>query len=642
LAVIVFVVLDAGSSMVAQAFGITGLGPDGWLSAAQTLLVVLALAATMYHWTRTALLTVAAVAGLALTVGGTGGEAWVIVVTAVTAVLSGTRAQLVLVVLGQIAYAACLGVRQEQWHPGWGWDAVLTVLAITAVSVVGGLVIRPLLEARDRRRERVHRLEQENAQIRAVERARLADDLQTVVTRGLATIDQHLETAARRPADVETLREGLTRVDGDSRSLLAELRVLLGILRRDVPEHPDVAPLPAGSGRWVERLTGRDVRVAVTVVLGLLATGAAVSSPRSAVDVTVLALGCLACAAAVWRPMLGAGIAVMALVVSAGLGAAGFWDAAATTLLCLVGAQRLGLRRLWLVLVPIAGYGALLATTAPADRVGRVLLVWYAGFLAIVVGLAARHLASARSDSMRRMDDLTSERECVAAEERSAVARELHDVVAHQLSVSTLLVLATSLSDDPDTLTGTLGKVRRATTAAHHELSTLVHTMRSSEAAGAPPAPLASPSASARALVSQLAENGHHPVMDIDPEADDLDVTTQRTLTRIMQEATTNILRYAPEGSLCRYTVAVEDDGVRLSVVSPVASGERGSDLSLGWGLRGIRERVELTHGTFAAGPSHDGRWLLVVSLPVASESPRPATRPSTGRLVGALQISRG
>jgi len=205
------------------------------------------------------------------------------------------------------------------------------------------------------------------------------------------------------------------------------------------------------------------------------------------------------------------------------------------------------------------------------------------------------------------------------------VARELHDVVAHQLSVTTMLVMSTSLSEDPDALAATLDKVRRSTTAARHELGSLVHAMRASGADRGQPAPLTSPLAIGRALGAQLSENGHHPIVDIDPRAEDLDVTTQRTLARIMQEATTNILRYAPERSLCRYTVAVDDDGVWLSVVSPLATGERRSDLSLGWGLRGIRERVELTGGTFAAGPSDDGRWLLAVSLPLAARPHEPA-----------------
>ena len=641
-AVLVFVGLDSGSSIIAQALGMTGLGADGWLNAAQMLLVVLALAATMYHRPRTAVLLSAVVAGLALVAGGTGAEAWLLAVTAVTAVLRGTRRQLALVMAGQLAYAVCFAVKMEDFHPGWGWEAGLTLLVIAAVSLTGGLVVRRLLQARDRRRDRVRRLEQENAEIRAVERARLADDLQTVVTRGLATIEQHLEAAADGPSDLVTLRKGLARVDGDSRSLLTELRGLLAILRQDPSGSRDGGPAPGAPAprRWLRHLAAWRVRVGATAVFLLLAGGALVGDlgPGVDSDLVVQVVGLLACAVVVWRPALGAGAAVAALLVSAWLGTSGYWDSVSTSLLCLLGAFLFGVRRLWVVVVPVAAYGALVAVTAPDDRTRHVLILWYAGFLAIVLGLAARHLASARADSLRRMRDLAAERGRVESEERSAVARELHDVVAHQLSVTTMLVMASSLSDDPGTLETTLAKVRRSTTAAHHELGTLLHAMRALGVDGAAPAPLASPLATGRALGEQLAEQGHRPVMEIDPRADELDVTTQRTLMRIMQEATTNILRYAPAGARCRCTVTIDGDGVRLCVVSPLAAGERVCDLSLGWGLRGIRERVELTGGAFTAGPDHD-QWVLAVTLPLVEPAGSVSTpdRPSRGRLVGAL-----
>lgn len=174
------------------------------------------------------------------------------------------------------------------------------------------------------------------------------------------------------------------------------------------------------------------------------------------------------------------------------------------------------------------------------------------------------------------------------AEERGSVARELHDVVAHSLSVIAMRVLATSLSTDSVRLAGTVDQVRGSVEAAGQE----------------------------------LIENGHHPVLDVDPGADALDPTTQRTLSRILTEAATNILRYAPAGSGWHITLGLDGADATLRVVSPLwgspaAESGRRSDLSLGWGLRGTRERVELTRGTFSAGPEH-GQWVLAVSLPVA------------------------
>ena len=96
-----------------------------------------------------------------------------------------------------------------------------------------------------------------------------------------------------------------------------------------------------------------------------------------------------------------------------------------------------------------------------------------------------------------------------------------------------------------------------------------------------------------------------------------------------MQEGATNIVRYAPPQSTCHYTLAVDQDCVRLSIASPLGAGQRQSDLSLGWGLRGVRERVNLTRGRFSAGPI-GSQWVLAVDLPMSGTS--TSTRPVVGQ----------
>ena len=626
LTVTVFLVLDTISTLVGQAYGITDLGPTGLRPAGQMLLVVLAAAATLYHRPRVAVVLTALVVVLVLTAGPTGEEDWLLLIVGVTGGARAGRRQLALLVLAGVAYAVLFGLQAEGRHPGLGWAAGLITLALFGAALAAGLVARRFLRARDRRRLRVEKLEREQTEIRAVERARLADELQAVVTQGLATIEHELEAMAHGVADRDRLRQGLEQVDQHSRSLLTELRALLDVLRRDPAPDPGsrAAQATLGWRRWVDLLTARHVRFAAVAVFGLLALQAAVDSRASPADadgwVQVVAL--LACALAVWRPAVGAGAAVVALLGSLVLSTQGYGDVIPTALLCFLTAVRSGPRRFWLVVLALVGYGGLLAVTESPTDVGHVVVVAYAGFAAVALGLTVRHFVEARAQSLRRLVDLTEEREQVELEERTAVARELHDVVAHQLSVTTMLVMATSLSNDPVTLADTAAKVRRSTEAAHHELSTLLHAMRGPGAPQPGPASLVTPLTSAHALVRRLSENGYHPVLDVDPAADELDTTTQRTLARIMQEAATNILRYTPTGSTCHFTLTVNPQEVRLRTDSPLAAQAQTSDLSLGWGLRGIRERVELTHGTFTAGPT-GGSWRLEVTLPAPVDTTR-------------------
>ena len=627
---------------MAQASSPSGLGSSGLVHAGQLTLVLAAAVATMWSRPGAAVVLVGAVVALVVTIGPCGEEIWLVIVVGVTTAVRAEPWQLGAVLLGQAGYAAGLGLVMEREQPGWGWPAGLAMLGLAAAGLAAGLVARRLLQARDRRRLRVRELERENAEIRAVERARLADELQTLVTSGLATIDDELAAASRPAATPESLRRTLTQVDLHSRSLLSELRILLEVLRRDPPAAPE-DPAVAARSRF-DLLTVARVRTAATAVLGLLAARAVLGSlgSPSQTEAAVQAIGLLACALVVWWPVAGASCAVAALAVSMALHAPGYWDALSSTLLCVMGAFRLGPRRFWVIILPVAAYGGLLTVTDPRDAVTRVVTVGYLAILGMVVGLAARHFVAAREESLSRLVDLTDARGRVASEERSAVARELHDVVAHQLSVTTMLVLATSLSEDCDTLETTLERVRRCAGETHRELGTLMLAMRSPTTGEAGETPLITPLAIADALAEQLADNGYRAAVDIDPSAGSLDATTQRTLSRIMQEAVTNVLRYTPPGSTCAFDLSVDDTGVRLTITSPLAGSTGRSDLSLGWGLRGVRERVELTGGAFTAGPEpHGDSWMVAVALPPATDVTLPLTTRTVSTARQASGVSR-
>ena len=624
MSVMAFLGLDIVATLVGLAYGLDELGPSGLIPTVQVALIFAAATATLWPRVRAAIVLTAVVALLSLTVGPSGQEVWLLVITGVTGAARVRSRGVGGVLVALLAYAVVFGLTQEARNPGWGWASGLSTAGLAAAAVGTGFVARSFVRARDRRRQQVRALERENTEIRAVERTRLADDLQSVVTEGLSAIAQEVATADRRPDDGARLGRQLDQIEHRSRLLLIELRSLLEVLRRDRPPgsaHPELLAPPRR--RWVDLLTARHVQLTTTVVFGLLAVRAVVVHWRApTADLWVEVLALLACAVAGHRLRVGATLAGAALVATVVLDPTGWWDLLAAALLGLVETQRHGARRVWLVVLALAGYSALLVPTDSGDRVSHLILVGYVGGMAIAAGLTVRHFVEAQQSSTRRVVDLMAERERLEVEERSAVARELHDVVAHQLSLTTMLVMATSLSEDPIVLADTVAKIRRTTDLAHHELSTLVYAMRGPSADQVHPTPLTSPATSGQALARRLADSGFHLDLDLDPAAEALDDTTKRTLGRIMQEAATNIARYTPAGATCRYDLTVDRTGVRLVITSPLGEVEPHSDLSLGWGLRGIRERVDLTHGTFSAGADR-GAWVLTVTLPVASKENR-------------------
>jgi signal transduction histidine kinase len=632
LTVFVFVLIDLASTVAALSYGRPDFGPSGPLAAAQMVLVAAAAAATMWNRPRTALALAAVVVGLELTVTPSGMELWLLLITGVTIAARAGRLVLALGALAHLGHGAAFGLAVERRDPGSGWEAALLTVAFSAAAFGIGLLARLLLRARDRWWSRVRELERGNAEIRAVERRRLADDLQTAVTRGLTKIVEVVDEARGSSAPDE-LRRGLSQVDALSRSLLAELRVLLEALRSEGgPDEQGASAARAPvARRWVDLLTARHVRLTVAVVLGLSALRALAGHltgssevPTGLVVVQLMSL--TACAVTALRPAAGVPCAVAAVVVSGVVDPTGYWGVLPAALLCLVAGVRFGPRGVWLVVLGLGTYGGLLAVRTPGDPVTHLIVLGYLGGLAWVGGLVVRHLLLARQDSARQAVGLMEERQQVEGQERGALARELHDVVAHQLSLSTMLVMATSWNHDRETLRGTLDQVRRNTEAARSELDTLLRAMRGPRTDLTRPSPLVTATTTADTLAQRLLDNGHTPVMSVDSAADALDATTQRTLARIMQEATTNILRYAPAGSRCHFTLTVEDRWVRLTIASPRSADGHGSELSLGWGLRGIRERVELVRGTFRAGPQ-DRSWVVAVTLPVLRVDDRPSPR---------------
>ena len=228
--------------------------------------------------------------------------------------------------------------------------------------------------------------------------------------------------------------------------------------------------------------------------------------------------------------------------------------------------------------------------------------------------VAARHFLMSRRRHLTEMRALQATAERIRTEERNLLARELHDVVAHHLSVATLQCMAFGDSDDPVELRTALDRMRRSITGAEEEMELLGRIMAGAEG-GADGAALVTPTTVVDVLSQTLRDNGFTASVSVDAAADELPAPTLRTLTRVMQEGVTNVLRYASRDGACAITVEVLGDEVILRMSSAIPARRRLSRLSLGYGLAGIRERVDLLGGRFAVGPD-DGEWVLRVALP--------------------------
>lgn len=206
--------------------------------------------------------------------------------------------------------------------------------------------------------------------------------------------------------------------------------------------------------------------------------------------------------------------------------------------------------------------------------------------------------------------------------ERMALARELHDVVAHHVTGIVVQAQAAKMMGErnPALAIQTLGQIEEAGTDALTAMRRLVRSMRSHD----DESQLATTDLAAD--LRKLAETGHHgvpTVMDLRRLPPGVPHEVGRSALRLVQESLTNIGKHAP-GATQAWVLAevvatdlhikVLDNG-RIGQASPEAV-ERARNLSGGYGLVGMRERVELLRGRLVAGPVHQG-WLVEAWLPL-------------------------
>ncbi|MFE3455010.1 sensor histidine kinase [Nonomuraea sp. NPDC059194] len=226
-----------------------------------------------------------------------------------------------------------------------------------------------------------------------------------------------------------------------------------------------------------------------------------------------------------------------------------------------------------------------------------------------------------------RAEQLERERHLVAtqalAQERARMAREMHDVVAHQIGLVVVYsnVLQTAAADDPAQLREIGQRMGDSGRAALQELRAVI-TMLRGTGTGTGTATTAAPGLPAlRALVEESAQAGMPVTLHVAGTERALPEPVTHTVFRLTQEALTNVRKHAG-GAPTEVSLCYDPASVRL-VVRNARPGEAAPGFealpSSGHGLVGMRERVAACDGTFAAGPTPDGGFEVRVELPAVA-----------------------
>jgi signal transduction histidine kinase len=261
---------------------------------------------------------------------------------------------------------------------------------------------------------------------------------------------------------------------------------------------------------------------------------------------------------------------------------------------------------------------ASIAYNTPSATPGEYVFTPVLFAIGWLAGFALRERSAQAAAAEERALAAEREREAAArvavAEERARIARELHDVVAHAVSVMTLQVgavrhrLPETLGDDRDALRG----VEQAGRAALTEMRRLLGALRDDgEDAELSPQPGL---AGLDALAAEVGRAGLPVRLLVEGEAFPLPRAIDLSAYRIVQEGLTNALKHA-SAAQADVTVRYGSRGVQLEVRDDGA-GPAASD-GLGHGLVGIRERVKIYGGEMSAGAAPGGGFVLSARLPV-------------------------
>jgi signal transduction histidine kinase len=240
----------------------------------------------------------------------------------------------------------------------------------------------------------------------------------------------------------------------------------------------------------------------------------------------------------------------------------------------------------------------------------------YAGGLAV----ASRRRASAQLEL--RIRELDEEREIFALEsvryERARIARELHDIVAHCVS---LMVVQANAGErlaaiDPERAADAFASISEAAQLAEQEIRRLVELLNDAS-------PIAASVRIVEELVARAQASGLAISCRFSGDIDDLSAHGADTAYRIVQEGITNSMKHAPGASMAIY-VCGDADAVKVRVLNgPAVHGSSGLEQSGGRnGLSGMRERVLQCGGTFSASATAEGGWELVGTLPRQASLP--------------------
>jgi signal transduction histidine kinase len=395
------------------------------------------------------------------------------------------------------------------------------------------------------------------------------------------------------------------------------------------------SPTPVGSAprrfrgpfaRWPRAADGV---LAIVVFLGTVFVtdgpgDSLVIRPIGDVPIPALLVFAVASAALYWRRRAPLAVLAVVLVAWASTIGSGYADLGGVAIIALYSAGRYATNDRWAYLgVGAAIFVVTLDNLADPAPWGEAVFGAVVMFVAWYVG---RRLRMRQERAAQLLREQAAEARRIVIEERARIARELHDVVAHRVSLMTVQAGAAKAvaAQDPEGALRAMGAVEEAGRQALEELRHLLGVLRpETDPDGLGPQPGL---ADLPRLVEQIRRAGLDVSLATDGVAAELPARVDLFAYRIVQEALTNVLKHAGPGTHSKVrlgsdssviVIEVLDDGRGATVLPGLDPDDAGAR---GHGIVGMRERARLLGGTLDARPRPGGGFSVVAHLPTGGE----------------------
>lgn len=284
---------------------------------------------------------------------------------------------------------------------------------------------------------------------------------------------------------------------------------------------------------------------------------------------------------------------------------------------CVVWAA-VGLAMLAGVAVLAAAAGVIPWSIAWNALVGQAFMALVGGLIGANVGNRKRYVEALIERSRQLAVERDQQAQLAAASERERIARELHDIVAHSLTVMVALAEGVAASTDAERSRPGANAIAATGREALRDMRATLGVLRDVD--DAPLAPLVRDTTAE--TVASARAGGWDAELTVIGEPGDVGTATLLAVSRIVQEGVTNAMRHARGARRIDVVVAYRPDAVEVSVTDDGDAGGAPAPPG-GYGLQGLRERVALAGGTVSAGRRESRGWRVAATLPRGDDLPR-------------------